>query len=418
MGYSKSKPLSLLVFIPVVLLLFIRPFFSGLTYPSLEIYYQNSVIFFAIIALFFSTRSKNNTSIVQANPQQAEKSRTNPYNIPLLLLLCAYLTSTITSVNLQNSIKEIIKFISYLSIFFLVSQTNDGQKKIIIKTIVITASIISVYSIYQYFWGYQHTLNYLKKINSNLLLHSSYAKDILIAKRAIGTFPSPNLFGGYLIIAFFPALYLLFEQIRHREKSRELLISLLPLIVITFALIFTKSMGVWLCLLFSLIILFLTYTPLRQRKLIITFSLVFIALIITFIVINRWERLMNLENPQNSITQRLSYWRTAIAMIKDHPIVGVGSGNFQEVFLKYKTGMSTDTRYAHNIFLHQWAETGMLGIIALLYLIMLFLKKIKLENKNIFIFLGGVTFILHNLIDNTYFIPQAGLFFWILLGLL
>ena len=146
--------------------------------------------------------------------------------------------------------------------------------------------------------------------------------------------------------------------------------------------------------------------------------IIFIALAITFILVTRWERLMDLGNPQNSITQRLSYWHTAIAIIKDNTIFGVGPGNFQEVFLKYKEGLSTDTRYAHKIFLHAWAETGILGLIGIFYLIVNFIKGTGKKPRDRLILLSGLTFIVHNLIDNTYFIPQTGTYLWVILGLL
>jgi len=125
---------------------------------------------------------------------------------------------------------------------------------------------------------------------------------------------------------------------------------------------------------------------------------------------------MNLDNPQNSITQRLDYWRTAFAVIKAHPLLGVGPGNFHEVFLKYKVGFGTNTQYAHNIFLHTWAETGILGFMALLYLITGFV--IKAKSKSRYILLAGLAFLFHNLIDNTYFIPEAGFLWWVLLAVL
>ena len=127
---------------------------------------------------------------------------------------------------------------------------------------------------------------------------------------------------------------------------------------------------------------------------------------------------MNLTNPQNSIIQRLNYWSTAIGTIKDHPFLGVGAGNFQEVFLKYKVGLSTNTRYAHNIFLHQWAETGILGFAGIFFMIFNLLRR-KLKNTgDKFIFLAAIAFILHNMIDNPYFMPETGILLWALLAVL
>ena len=357
--------------------------------------------------MLFSTRFARSKNIVLAKPQA--ESRTNPF-IPILLLLSAYIVSTITSINLHNSFKETLKFISYISIFFIVSQADDNQKKSLIKAIVIAAFIISIYSIYQYFWGYQHTIEYLKKTNGDFLLNSSYAKDILIAKRVIGTFPSPSILGGYLTMVFFLSLI----YIQSRRLS-----AVSCAVIIGIALILTKSMGAWLSLIACLIILFfISYNDLKGKKIILVISSISILSILAFIIINRWERLMNLDNPQNSITQRINYWRTAVGIIKDHPVSGVGPGNFQEVFLKYKIGLSTNTRYAHNIFLHMWSETGILGFAGIFFLIFSLLQKGLENNKQKFIFLAIIAFILHNLIDNSYFIPEAGLLWWAIIGLM
>ncbi len=418
----KFKPISAYIFFPLLFLIFIRPFVSGLAYPVFEFYYEILVIFLATI--FFSTRFVCSKNIVRARPQA--ESRTNPY-IPILLLLSACIVSTITSVNLHNSIKETLKFISYISIFFCVSSANEVQKKTIIKAMLISAILISLYAIYQYFWGYQHTIDFLKSTNNALLLNSSYVRDILLAKRAIATFPSPNIFGSYLIMMVFLSL----TCIPPRRWGFGSTLLTIPRIIpslsrenptyavgVVIALILTKSLGAWLSIIVCLIILFfISYNTLRNKKIILITSGLCIAFILLFITLNRWERLMNLDNPQNSITQRINYWRTAIAVIKDHPILGVGPGNFQEVFLKYKVGLSTNTRYAHNIFLHMWAETGILGFTGIFFFIFSLLQKGFQNNKQKLIFLAITVFVLHNLIDNSFFIPETGLLWWAIIGL-
>lgn len=393
----ESKPLSLFIFFPLLFLVFIRPFFSGLTYPGLEIYYENLCILLSVATLI----------------SHAKKYTKNPYTLPILLLFSSYIISSIFSLNLNNSIKETVRFVSLMAIFFAVSQADKKQKKVIINFISIAVSIISLYAIYQYFWGYQRTIDYLKKINSDFLQTSSYARDILLAKRAIGTFPSPTIFGGYLITVFF----LIFQgsTLKSLKSRLNLAVSLL---LISFALLFTKSMGAWLSLIFALAIFFyLSRKSLKQQKIIMITSLVLITLALSFILMTRWERLTNLENPQNSITQRLDYWRTSLAIIKDRYLFGVGPGNFQEVFLDYKIGLGTNTKYAHNIFLHQWVELGLLGLIGLFYLLVSFFRRFNANSESKFIYLSALAFIAHNLIDNTYFMPETGLFFWVLLGL-
>jgi len=404
MEHIKSKSLSSLIFILLACFIFIRPFFSGLAYPVFEFYYETAVISLAIIILFLSLRE------VYLKRSQDVRAKNN-YAIPIILLSLAYIFSTAVSINIQNSLKETIKFISYISVFFIVSQADGNQKKILIKIIVICASMISIYCIYQYIWGYQHTLDYLKKINSDFVSTSIYAEDILlIDKRSIGTFPSPNILGGYLIIIFPLSLMLLKNTSSYSQKW-----VLLPILMVI-SLILTKSIGPILIFIATFIILlFSSDNTFKNKKLIFVIFIIFLSFALAFIIYNRWNRLVVFKSGHNPLTMRLNYWRTTMAIIKEHPFLGIGPGNFQEVFLKYyKLGWGTGTRYAHNIFLQIWSETGVLGLLSIIYLFMAFIRN-TLNSK--YLFLAGLAFVLHNLIDITYFMPEVGLFWWIIIGL-
>jgi O-antigen ligase len=61
---------------------------------------------------------------------------------------------------------------------------------------------------------------------------------------------------------------------------------------------------------------------------------------------------------------RVTIWRGALAMIRDHWFLGVGLGQFAEQFTQYRM---TDyyTRYPHSVFLEVAAETGIVGVTAL-----------------------------------------------------
>ncbi len=396
MENRKPKTLSPFVFNFFLVLIFLRPLFSGLAYPGFELLYESLLVYLFIVAALIDKRPFISTAFTKS----------------ILVLIAAYLLSSfISSINLKNSLLESLKLITYFFLFMLVSKCSGTQRVKLVKTVVFAAALISVYSIYQYFFGYKNTVEYLERIGSNLLITSSYAKDIFLGKRAIGTFPSPTLLGGYLGVVFFLSI----------SAGRDIILQkkffILSFILLT-ALILTKSMGCWVAVIASIVLLLprsLEY--LRKKKFrLITFILL-MMLALAFIIITRWERLMDMENPQNSLTQRINYWKTAALIIKDHFIWGVGPGNFQEVFLDYKTGLSTDTRYAHNAFLHTWAEAGIFAFAALISVIFIFLKKCRSRKEKVFIFLAGTFFILHNIIDNSYFIPQVGFLWWVLLGL-
>lgn len=63
--------------------------------------------------------------------------------------------------------------------------------------------------------------------------------------------------------------------------------------------------------------------------------------------------------------QRIDLWRRTVRMIGDHPFVGVGLGNFREVFERdYHPEIAPDGRrgvHAHNLWLQQFAELGLAG---------------------------------------------------------
>lgn len=68
---------------------------------------------------------------------------------------------------------------------------------------------------------------------------------------------------------------------------------------------------------------------------------------------------------QYAFLGRLAIWQAAGGMIADHWVLGVGVGRFAELFPAYQV---TDyyTRYPHNLLLEVFAETGVVGLLALL----------------------------------------------------
>lgn len=67
--------------------------------------------------------------------------------------------------------------------------------------------------------------------------------------------------------------------------------------------------------------------------------------------------------------ERIYIWKAAIEMIKDHPIAGIGKGNWGDAakvyFPKFKGEFQFDDAayaHAHNVFLTCWAETGIIGL--------------------------------------------------------
>lgn len=77
------------------------------------------------------------------------------------------------------------------------------------------------------------------------------------------------------------------------------------------------------------------------------------------------------QNPNTSLGWRIIYWTTTFKIIGEHPLLGVGSGDFQEEYVSAKTARwkeSPDTFNPHNQFLMTWVTTGLLGLASLLFI--------------------------------------------------
>jgi O-antigen ligase len=61
------------------------------------------------------------------------------------------------------------------------------------------------------------------------------------------------------------------------------------------------------------------------------------------------------------VTTRVEGWRVATAMLRDHPLFGVGPGRYPEEYARYSTQL--DPSHAYNTILHNAAELGLCGLL-------------------------------------------------------
>ncbi len=74
------------------------------------------------------------------------------------------------------------------------------------------------------------------------------------------------------------------------------------------------------------------------------------------------------ESSVTSATSRLGMSQTALKMWNDHPLLGIGAGNYLDLVLIY-TPVTSLFVPVHNLYLETLAETGLLGIGALAMLL-------------------------------------------------
>jgi len=169
--------------------------------------------------------------------------------------------------------------------------------------------------------------------------------------------------------------------------------------------------------------------------------LIFFATILTQIGTGKFNNLKNLAY-RSSFNSRLMIWRAAWEIGKDHPIFGIGPGNFQRYYLDYQKRFSEPylewaVPEPHNVFLAFWLETGILGLAGFIILIFWFfkktfssLKKARLDSseakragnassQGLVIVLCSIMIytLLHGLVDTTYWKNDLAIIFWMVLGL-
>ncbi|MGE5593832.1 MAG: O-antigen ligase family protein [Betaproteobacteria bacterium] len=134
------------------------------------------------------------------------------------------------------------------------------------------------------------------------------------------------------------------------------------------ALMATQSRGALLGLAAGLAVLIVALLYRRGRRVagpilaVAALALLLVALGLGYPPIRaRYATILNPAANQD----RLEIWRTALAIIVDHPVVGVGVNNFREVYAAYPHARNPvqDQPFAHNVFLEFGAATGVPGLV-------------------------------------------------------
>lgn len=134
---------------------------------------------------------------------------------------------------------------------------------------------------------------------------------------------------------------------------------------------------------------------------------------------------LDLSNPDNTITSRLSLWRSTVNLLRHNPVFGSGLGGFKSAIAPYKDpSYHEDLIYPHNLVLNFWVETGLLGLIAFAWLLVVAfregLRGLRSDPWPRMLSIGllglVVAFLVHGLADVPYFKNDQALAFWAVLG--
>lgn len=117
---------------------------------------------------------------------------------------------------------------------------------------------------------------------------------------------------------------------------------------------------------------------------------------------------------------RLKLWASALAMLRDHALLGIGLDQFGRLYADYihPTLAATNERFTshpHNVLLDVWLRLGLMGLVAVAWLLLRFFRQVWTGRT---VLLAGLAAamtaaLVHGMVDNFYFVPDIALFFWL-----
>ena len=368
------------------LLIFLLPF--CLSSASAAEPYSLSSLFSLVVLLAFSVLWIMHRGL----PVKKFRSIKHPLLLTFLFLVIA--VACCPAAHLKSA-EEIGKYFIGLLLFVIAASLTQKEKDQLTSAIVLSAFCISLMAVFQYFFGFNFLINYLKETNIN----DPYVMEKIAQRRVFFPFPTPAILGGFLAMV----LPLAFDLKRGK----------LFMIPLAFALLLTRSLGALLSLAIVSTVIFILGDHSKKKKVLIPLILLAIIGFVFHIRMNTHE--LHLL-PTFSAWERLEYWRGAWGIIRAHPWIGTGLGSFD---------LPGRTYYAHNIFLQFWAEAGIAGVFSFFWLIAAILRngwknlQESPEKKwRVGLFAGVCVFLVHNLMDFTFFLPAVGLIGWVMMGLL
>lgn len=217
--------------------------------------------------------------------------------------------------------------------------------------------------------------------------------------RVVGYFPNPNVFAAFLVL-------------------------LLPLVVV---LVWRAPLPSWLALLLIALpglALVLTFSRAALVGLLLAVGLVmtrrrsWLPLTVAALAVTAVVNPLSTGRLLPGIASRVEVWVAALGIIADHPLTGVGVGNFQAAAPRYWN--------AHNLYLHVAAESGVVAGLLLIAVLVLALSQAgELSGR------GGdagavgrafsisiLAFAALSMVDAPYNAAAVRTAFWLVLGLL
>jgi len=356
---------------------------------------------------------------------------------PVLGFVFASLLSLVHATNGRVVVQSLVLLIFFFQLLLIIANVVRERRDVhlLLAALLMSAFLATLYGLLQYLGALPGA-------------HTGAG-----VSNMISTMGNRNYLGGFLAYLLVPVIVLVL-----RPRSRWLRAISIPLIAFCFGtatLIRQTGVNVSLAVagivLLAGLLIFRPFEPIRRNR---RWLLVFLGvLILTFLIeapSAPWNSVVGLSNDgsswivrfweKNSGNVRTWDWWIGWEMFKDHPLTGVGLGNYKLNFVPYKAAFLSTPRgeaynfpilraaQAHNEYVQILAELGVLGALALVsFLVVLILSLWKRLRTNpdpgarfdLLLFCCGiVAFFTHSLVSFPAHLPASSLVVVLLGGLI
>lgn len=342
-----------------------------------------------------------------------------PMDLPVVIFITVMLVVLIVnSPDFSISLEGFRAIVQYILWYFVVLQLVRDQKgaKGITSFFVIVVGLMAVHGVIQYIIGVEMPAGWVDQNEAG------------VRTRVYSILTSPNIFGSLLTLACPMAVSLCLSE---KSTGRRILFGAFALMMMA-SLVFTSSRGAWI----GFAVAFMVYVLLKDKRLLVP-GIIAMVLVILLVpsVGNRITYMLSPEYIESSLKGgRLVRWLTGLRILEFYPVFGLGLGHFGGA-VAMNHGLSTivdvevvDTFYMDNYYLKTAVESGIVGLIAFIFLMyQVFingLRVVKLTCGDDFnpiacgILAGLSGVIVHNLVENVFEVPLMTTVFWVFVGIL
>ena len=311
------------------------------------------------------------------------------------------LVSVKTASNFGVAIRELrVIVLEPALLYALIRASNLSQRDLgrIVHAFILSAIAISLIGLYQFFF-------------TNWVIIGEGVR------RVLAVYGSPNNLALYLDRA-------LVLMIALAVFGRGRVYSLVSAFIIALCLYLTYSRGAWLGLAAG--IMFIGLASGRRVRIALIGLLVIGAIaIIPFLQTERAQSLFQVGTGTGFF--RVSTWQSAIEMIRDHPIFGVGLDNFLYAYPQYikpDAWREPNLSHTHNIILDFWVRLGFAGVGVLAWMVVAFYRRgLKASKGNapalaIGLMASMTAALAHGAIDAAYFYVDLAFVWMLTLGIM